>query len=408
MAVYSAAELTKTTLVTKAVRRTRTRNTHFQELFGVMTGNPKNPDVMNPGPNIGQRPGREFAWDLYDVSRRPSTVRAVGQPPGTQSKRVFGHATGTAIRVHTSIPILSEDLYRTRPLGGQWGSAGVDANGQTHLRRNQQTLAEEDRNLREFAISRMCRGQFYLHQVGDDWFVSDASSLTDGTSLVTVDYQIPAGNKSKLDMTDVDGTSIYGGDIIDASWATIATTDIPAHLDKIKAAMEVQHNRSLKDILINQATWQYVRTNAKIIALAGSANTPVATYYPRQGSLAQPGSMPDAGYIAVLTGLPMYRWHVYDSVLEVFDGTAGSFPNSAFVPDNIAIFMPPVDSDWFEFIEGSEPIRESLTVPERVVYGLSVYSRPTIEPTGVRLTSVDNFLPILYNPFCICYGTVIF
>jgi hypothetical protein len=377
----SLEQLLSSHVITRVISRIKTPQSALQSWFGMLPG----------GPNVNPVGGRRTGWDIFDRTRLLAKGRAPGTGPASSAPQVIGHVLATIYRSHEKILLQDERLFRTRPLGRGWGE--VDVMGQRYVAAQQAMLAQKFYNVREFMISRMLRGGFYLHAVGnDDLLPSDVAT----GSLMTVDYRVPSGNKGRLDM-------LGEGNILDTTWSA-ANTDIPKHLFSINRAFEQLHGRPLRHVWLNSKMFAHVLNNNAVKGLSGTANVVFSEWAASPYTSAE--GVPDTGHTVVLRGLPWLTWHVYDAGLEVWNGSTFAF--TQFFPDNYAAFLPDPGNDWVELHEGSEIVRENLMDPGTERYGLFGWSEPTTQPAGFELIMVDNCLPALYVPKCVAWGNIVF
>jgi len=221
MANVSLHQLLGSTTVTRAISRTKTPMSRFQTFLGHQPG----------GTNNSDQGGKVFGYDVFNRSRTIATGRPSGTGPATRAPNVLGHVTVAAYRAHEKITLLEDRIFRTRPVGGNWGD--VDRRGQQYVTKQEDYLAQLFRNNREFMSSRMLRGSFQVLISGDNWIPVDSG----GT--FTVDFKIPAANKTQGDM-------LGAGDIINVSWATVGTADVVQDCLQINAAYEQLHGRPLR------------------------------------------------------------------------------------------------------------------------------------------------------------------
>lgn len=205
---------------------------------------------------------------------------------------------------------------------------------------------------------------------------------------------MPAGNKSQLDM-------LGGGDIIDVSWATVATADLVKQMHGINAAFEQLHGYSLRHVWCNSTVIQNVLNNSKLQSAAGTANT-VFDLIQTQTNPQSPEGIDDTGFVMRFRALPWLTWHVTDAGLEV-DGTF-----TKHFPDDYAAFTASPDIDIAEMYQGSELVRTSYTSSAREIFGVGGWATPTLNPSGFELFGLDNALPVLYVPSAIAYAQVVF
>lgn len=363
--------------VTRVIRTFDSPQTRFQDWLGMGPG----------GRNTEGIRGRNGAFDILDPIRRAATVRAPIAPPATVKPRIIGHVPFTVLRSHEKIPLLDEKIFLQRPLGRPYGE--LDEGGVRYITREQANLSQRLKNLREFAISRMLRGGFQVLQSGDDWLVVDSG----GT--FSIDFGIPAANKTQLDM-------LGGGNLITASWAT-AGTDIIGNLLSIDAAFQQLTGRRLRHVWINSVVFGYLLNNTGFKNAAGTANT-VWESYTRSSHRTPEGNL-DAGFDPVIfKAVPWVLFHVYNGGMEV--GVSDTY--TKFIPDTVAILTPELDGDSALMYEGSEPIAEHVRDRGREVQGMAAWTERKTQPPSWELITVDNFLPVLSQPKTIAYATVVF
>ena len=289
--------------------------------------------------------------------------------------------------------MLHEEIFRTRPLGQQFGV--VDLNGQSYVNQQISYLTQRFRNSREFMISRMLRGGFGVLQSGESWI-----PVEKGAGTFDVDYNLPATHLSQLDL----GT---GSDIIGTTWLS-AGADVVGDVLGINKAFERLHGRALRHIWINSTLFGSLLSNTGLQAVGGTAYRIFDSLSARQQKSVE--GIPDTGFDVVFRALPLQTFHVYDGVLNVnqltdSDSTANT---SMFIPDQNAIFMPEPSPDWVGWINASEYVKENLMDAGNQVFGFHSWTTNVIDPAGVELKMLDNGLPVLYVPKSIAYGTVVF
>ena len=159
-------------------------------------------------------------------------------------------------------------------------------------------------------------------------------------------------------------------------------------------------------IFINSTTYGWLLNNLGLARVGGDAFT-VFSHLEQRGGMSMNG-IQDAGHDVIFRALPLFTFHVYDGVLSS-DGDADgtSFEStSLLVENNRAIFVPEPDSEWEGLIEGSELV---LPEPHATCYeqrGFGSWATRVIDPPGFEMKFVDNYLPVLYIPSCVCYGNV--
>lgn len=405
MAEITVPQILRAPVISRVISRIRTPQQAFQRWLGVLPG----------GPNVNQVGGQYTGWDIFDNVRTIAPGRDFDSGPATIALDKIGHVQATMWRGHVKKHLQEAQVFRTRPLGGQWGQ--VDNRGERYVTRQEQTLAQQIYNAREFMISRMFRGLFYMRPSGDDFVLSDTS-----TNAVTVDYQVPSGNKGACIMLGPDGgfaipnvtgiitnNKLFDTDTANSSWSVIASAPILLQMHLLNAAMEHQHGMPLRHVWLNSQTWVNVVNNTGLRNAAGSANTVWQDYRIAPG-YADPGR-PDrivgnTAFDIVLRPLPWLTWHVYDGGLKVDNGS-GTLAYTKFLPDGRAIFAPDPSPEWFELQEGSELVRENVVSQSTERFGIAAWTELTTQPSGFDMILVDNVLPALLIPKSVVYGTVV-
>lgn len=350
--------------LSEVVSRVNVTNTRLQNFFGR---------------NKEQRMGRNFAWDIFDQTREVEGSRMPGTGPARVTPQPVGQVNGTFPRVHSSIQLPYESLGNIRQLGG----IELDPSGESYITRQITVLKQKYVNHVEMQYAAMLRGQYYYSVTGDDLI----PSLSSGT--FTIDYQIPSGNKSSLNM-------MGAGNIISALWSS-ASTDIPAQLNAINAAFEQLTGRPLEHVWLSSVTMNYVLTNDKVKALSGTAN--VVFDQDTRDPVTKDRTV-------VLKGIPWLTFHVTDGVLAFGGNGITGGTSVKLIPDGYASFCVEPDPSWTNYLEGSEVVVEYPGASPTMRYGQHFWAESTTKPAGYELIGVLNGLPALYAPKCLAYGTV--
>jgi hypothetical protein len=204
-------------------------------------------------------------------------------------------------------------------------------------------------------------------------------------------------------MTNRAGTTVFGANILDASWDN-AGANIPLQIGKINQARAVQGVGPVTNILCNSIIWNYLINNDYLIMHAGSSNSPFEVYKREVGTRSDGSPMHE--YVGAFKSLPGVSFHISDEGLELWNGTTEIF--TKHFPDTMAIFMGDPTGGQFTLYQGSEPIAEYDGGPESVRVGLSAWSKKTSNPTGTEIYVLDNALPVNHDPYDIQIGTVVF
>jgi hypothetical protein len=340
----------------------------------------------NRGSNVMPVGGRNFQYDIMDRERGLAQMRAPGTPAATGDLTPVGEMHGTFPRVHEKLPIGYERIFRGRPLGMDW-SAPLDVMGMRYIDQQVTNFKQKFVNTREFMASRMLRGSFQIKKAGDDQYPVD----TGGS--ITVNYQVPAGNKSQLNM-------LGAGNCISATWATVGT-DIIGDVNKINAAFEVLHGFPLRHMWMTSVMWANLTNNTGIKAAAGTANVAWTEYNIIEGETTVDGR-PVNAFTARLKAFPWIEIHIYDGGMMV-DGTF-----TKTIPDTVVIFTPDPDPQWVELLEGSEPASQQDGAPIFEAMGMEFWSANFANPPRIEYYGIDNSIPALRIPTCVAYGTCVF
>lgn len=374
----SLHQLLGTTIVTRAISRIKTPMDRFQRFFGMQIG----------GPNVNPVGGQSAGYDIFDRTRRIATGRPPMAGPANRAPQAVGHVNFQFYRTHEKILMHEAKIFRTRPLGGNFGL--VDSRGQRYVTQQERYLAQLFKNNREFLVSRMLRGKFYIRLDGDNWIPTDSA----GSNNLLVDQKQPTENQGQLT-----GFVSTGVDAIGATWANTAT-DIHAHLLKVNEGYEKRHGYPLRHIWCSSAIWTNIINNAKLQAQGGTSNQIFDIYRPT--GITNEDGIQDTGFTATVRAIPWVTWHVYDAGLEV-DGTF-----TKFIPDDTAYMLPEPDSDVFEYYEGSEVVAENVMDPGTERVGFSAWTTRVIDPAGFELKALDSGLPVCYVPSTIVNAQVVF
>ena len=353
-------------IVNDRISRLKVTNTVLQRAFGMQKG----------GSAVRRNPSRRGLYDIYNDTREVASASAPGTEALTRERFPIGQVAYSVPRHAEKIPILLEEVNQMRPIGGPVSS--IDELGEQYILLQEQNQKMTITSLREFQIAAMLRGSYTWTRSGRGY----ANTFSGGE--VTVNFQIPSGNKSQLDM-------LGGGSIIGTAWDN-AAAPIIRDCFQVNQAMIELIGKGLKDIWINSTVWGFVITNTEVQNLAGSVNNPVRSL--NRGE--------DETFVAVLEALPWVTWHICDEVLKVY-GT-----NTRVIPDTAAVFLPEMDGWVCEYMECPEPVVDPMTKKVSNQYGEYFYYDVKSDPVSYELHSRFNGLPILKVPAAVAFATVDF
>lgn len=343
--------------------------------------------------------GREGVYHIYDDSRKVAKGRAPGTAAARSSKQPMKAVPFTYPRMHDSVSLLAEFFHN---LGRIDNPSVRDEAGRGMIMRQTSSLMQKAANWRVAMTVGMLRDSLYVHAEGDDWFMNYTST----SATFQVNFRVPAGNKTQLNMTDRAGTSVHGASIIDVTWLS-AGAKIPEHIAKINQARSAQGVGPVRHIHLNSVLWQSVINNDYLSAQAGIANPPFNMYRRETGT--RPDGTAKHEYVAAFNALPGIDWHISDEGLELWDAANDVYTFTKHWPDTMAVFMgEPVGNDRYTLYQGSEPIAEYDGGPETVRVGLSSWTKKTANPTSTEVYVLDNALTVPHDPYDIAPGTVVF
>lgn len=386
-------------VVLDVVSRVRKNQGRMGKWFGFHVNGFDAEKMVLTGPSVKQSPTRSGSYRIFDRTRTVAKARAPGTGPAVTSPQAVGSVDYTACRFHEKIPLDMEVLANLSTIVGP--NTVLDEAGEDYVVEQKKHLATRFNNAVEIMTAGMIRGTLYLKVVGQDFIPVLADP---GTPKLTIDFKVPAGNKSKLNM-------LGAGDILAVSWSNPAAKIISEHLPKISQAMAQLHGYPLTDIFVDPITWGYVMLNTEVINSAGSANTPFNEFeYTRDKG--------DDGkqlieWVAVLRGYPTVRWHIVADVLVADGGTdpsyaAGTGTLTQVLPANYALFLPEVDTDWVDIIHCAEHVSDAPGLPAVKRPGMYFWNEWTTQPTTVDLIGLFNAIPRLKVPKAMALGNVVY
>lgn len=355
-------------VVNLTVRRLIVNNDSFQKALGFQID----------GPNTQLAPGgaARGMYDVFDETRRVPGIRMHHAHAATIKPQKVGTVGYVIPRSSEQLPLLLWDLTQMRAIGGPGGE--VDKGGEKYIMRQQAYLKQAVVNLREFQTVAMLRGSYGFTESGDD--------LNHGfTGTDTVDYQIPSGNKSQLDM-------LGAGSIITTSWANTAAPII-TNLLMIDKAFTQLTGRGLSDIFCNSTMWANVLNNQQVQALAGAVNNPIREM--KRDATTQE-------FTVNLNGMPVFTFHVTNNGVDLSD----TF--TLLIPDTMAIFTVKLSSEIAAYYECEEYVVDFKGKSPQPRRGAYFWSVPEGNPSRYDMFSLHNGIPVLYVPKAIAPATVVF
>lgn len=255
--------------------------------------------------------------------------------------------------------------------------------GQQEIARQTREFAMNFENLRVAAVqSAFALGSIYFDDEGN--LLGSSSS-----AQITVDYNIPSGNKTTLDV-------LGDGAIISAKWSA-AGTAINTQLRNLKKAALKLTGYPIRHAFYGSAVPDYIFANTQLKEIINR----------------NPGYQQQAYELGqVPNGLGGLQWHPADEAFFVdADGSYQTLFNQYSVT-----FCPEPSPDWYEFIEGTYPVPTSIgsmspdaesalgNVAE--VGGMFSYAKVIDDPATIKQVAGDTFVPAIKVPNAVFIGTV--
>jgi hypothetical protein len=342
--------------------------------------------------------GREGDYHIFDDSRKVAKGRAPGTPAGRSSKQPMKAVHFTYPRMHDSVSLLAEFFHNLGQIGNP---VQRDIAGKDMIERQTSNLMRRAANWRIAMTVGMLRDSLYYHEEGDDWFWNYTST----SALMQINFRVPSGNKTQLNMTDRSATSVHGASILDVPWDS-AGANIPLQFAKINQARAAQGIGPVRHVFCNSIVWGFLINNDYLAAMAGIANPPYRKYEREAGT--RPDGTALHEYIGEFHILPGVQFHITDEGLELWDAANDVYAWTKHFSDTMAVMTGDPVSEKYTLYQGSEPIAEYDGGPETVRVGLSSWSKKTSNPTSTEIYVLDNALAVPHDPYDIIVATVDF
>lgn len=388
MAVGSIHDILRPITFTKVISRVAAASSQLLNFFGMQPGG------WNER-NYGH--GREGSYNIFNNVRTVAIGTAPGSPAAKRSRNPVGRVPFVYPRMNQQLSLLLEEMNNFAKIDDP---RTRDAAGESYIRRQMTKPAQEAANWRTALLVGMLRDSLYVHELGQNWYPDYSSS----SALYQINFQLPAGNKSQLNILDKDdSTSINGSSIIDVSWASPGA-NIPLHINKIDAALMRRCGVHLNHIFLRTAMWDNVSNNDYVIGKAGIANPPFQVFERKVGD--NPDGSPFMEKVATVNSCPGITFHINDEGVDL--GNPESPTWTYHIGDNDALMIPDVTPDLFEGCVATEPVREYDNGPVVQKTGMSAWTTGKSNPSTEEAFVLDNFFPVPYNPGSWCYATPVF
>ena len=333
--------------------------------------------------------GRNGAFHIFDHTRKVALGRAPGTAAGRSAANAMGQVLFTYPRMHDSLSLPAEILHNLSKISDP---AVRDKSGADMIARQTDYLGEKSANWRKAMLIGMLRDSLYYTVDGDDVKFSYSSGNR-------INFQMPAGNKSQLDM-------LGEGNIINQTWSNL-DTDIPDHLGKINRGFQILCGGRLAGAIITHQIFNYMRRNNVIQEEHGTSVSPYLRYEKLEVEAA-PGNTMKNVLVVEFRSFPGCVFFVTDEVIDLgYDSTESLQP---IVPANTGIFFgfDPENNVVVQCYQGSEPIAEYDGAPETEKIGMAAWSVKRSNPTATELFALDNALIVNHIPKAMANPTLVF
>lgn len=317
---------------------------------------------------------RQVSVDVVESSRQTAKLVGPGSPAASRGLQKVESRSFTIPRFAEEITIEGDTLLHLRGLG----TSNQQDRGASYVDFQLAEKARRFTNTRTAMIfSLLKHGAMYFANDGNGAF--DLLPTSSGADL-TIDLQVPSGNKTSL-----------GGILTD--WSA-TSTDI---VEEIQGGLELARKTAglpIRHVFYGPNVRKYVAQND--LSQAFINGDPTLAQQLRMGSI--PNGFGDMGL----------TWHPLRSAFfEDADGTN----QDLFTGDEV-IFTPDPSPEWYELIEGGEPVVDSIDVTSiedatnnmTVVNGMGAYAYWKQNPASMSCITFDNVLPALRIPSAIFIG----
>lgn len=354
-------------VVNKRVSQLKVVNDTFQNRLGMGPGGAN--DMSSPY-------GRRGSYDIFNETREVPDARLPHSTSGTIARNPVGNVPFVIPRHHDKMPLLFETLDNLRPIGGPVDT--IDRNGEKYIFDQERYMRQRLVNLREFQISALLRGSYTYTLSGDRMI----HGYTGGT--YTVNFQVPAGNKTQLNM-------LAAGNILTVS-ADNAAAKLVDYLFAINSALIQLTGRGIRDIFISSVMWGYLINNTQVINAGGAFQRPFE-YITRDDARED--------FTAQLRAVPWVTFHITDNGLNL----NGTF--TKLIPDTAMAIMPNMDG-VAQYWNCGETVVKGWNRQQEYVIGDYYYYDLGADPAMYLLHTLANGIPITYIPNAIIFATAKF
>jgi len=345
------------------------------------------PEFMKVGRRVV---GNVFEATVVEGERRMARASAFGSPSQGFEAKGMGARAFSCVHTSHNIAFNANTLLALfKPNTTEMQDAASD-----EVEREIIDFKQTFSNLRTASVTSVLTNQaIYFNTVGE----VQASSTN---AALTVSYNIPAGNTGRLN-------PLGDGNIISAGWNT-AGTDIIAQIKKIKIAARKLTNFPIAHAFYGANVFGYLLQNTVLQAFL--KHNP--GWQQRFLEAATQNEIPD-GFMGL-------TWHSMEQAFLVNAQTnpGGSMSaetvNGIFGDDQV-VFTPEPNRGWYDLVEGSELVPQTIDLvgetgvnlsDYKMEYGQWAYAKSLDDPLRLLVIMGDNFLPVIRSPKCIFNANV--
>lgn len=259
------------------------------------------------------------------------------------------------------------------------GSSDIQEMSTGEVMRRLAEMKQKQMNLRNTAVHMALMGGTLYADASGNLLSSSANALK-----LSVDFDIPSTNKDQLE--DVGGSTI-----ISASWGT-AGTDITGQIRKIIQTSLKRTGYQVRYAVYGSNVPGYILGNTDAQNLMQS-NVNLTR-------IAQTGTIPNP-----FCGL---QWIPGD----VFFWEDATGTTQSLVGDDEVIYLPEPNAQWYDLVQGSYPMADTIDVQGenmsglRMARGMTVQSKLTDDPVSAQMIHRDCFLPVIKVPAAVYISDV--
>lgn len=347
---------------------------------GVKTGIP---DVFPPAFYQVDKTVAKDIGSYFRVTGTRTTARAVayGGPSVARAMKDVEEVPVKLIHSAENITIPMADFTGLLNKNSAGSALMIDQKGVDEIGRQVREARKNVDNLMVSALtSALFKGAIYFDGQGN-LLPSSSGAKT------TVDFAIPAGNKTTLD--------VFGSGAIITAWST-TTVSINTQLITLKQAARKLTGYPLKYAFYGKNVPNYLITNATLkdfFVRAGSYN----------GQFLSEGDIPNP--LMGLTWLPAYE--------SFFEDQAGAI--QSLVGDDQVVFTPEPSLDWIGWLQGTYYVPTSLTISGDAVEALGnvmaavgdfAYSTINTDPLSIKMVYGTTKIPVIKANKAVFIATV--